>query len=217
LPKKVSEIKKKEIIDSFLKGSNIRDIADIHNFSITTITRQLKNALGENKFKELKKLKSKTISKNVNSVESINSELNKNENELLEPLSSFSQNQDFSDFIELEPLIDGVQLDKQKEVSSKPLRNIKFPKVVYLIVDKEIELKPKQLNDFPEWSFLPNEDLERYTIEIFSEQKDAKIKCNKNQKLLKVPNPNVFLLASKNLKAKGITRIIFEELLISIE
>ena len=217
MPKKVSESKRKEIIDSFLKGSNIRDIADIYNYSITTISRQLKNALGENKFNEIKKSKIKPNSKKSKILDSSNSKFYKNQNKYSENLISYDQNQDFSDFIELEPLTEGVQLDKQQEVSSKPINSIKFPKLVYLIVDKEIELKPKPLNDYPEWSFLPKEDLKRFTIEIFSDQKEAKIKCNKNQKILKVPNPDVFLIASKKLKSRGITRIIFGDSLISIE
>lgn len=212
MPKKVSELKRKEIIDSFLNGLNIKEISLSFNFSISTITRQLKNALGEKKFKSIKQ--SKLKSSKINS--SFNSKLKEKDNIHSEQFNSLDKDNYFSDFVELEPLVDGVELDKQKDISSKPLENIKFPKIVYLVVDKEIELIPKLLNEYPEWRFLPYEDQNRNTIEIFSEQREAKMKCNKNQKLLKVPNPNVFLLASRNLKKKGITRIIFGELLIAI-
>ena len=205
------------MIDSFIKGSNIKEISVSYDFSITTITRQLKKALGEKKFNEIKNSKTKENFKISKKQLPCNSNLNDSLVSPTEKVESLDQNRDTFDFVELEPLIQGIDLDKQKDISSKPLKNIKFPKTVYLIVDKEIELNPKLLNDYPEWRFLPNEDQNRYTLEIFSEQKEAKVRCNKNQKILKVPNPNVFLIASRNLITKGITRIIFGEILIAIE
>ena len=85
-----------------------------------------------------------------------------------------------------------------------------------MIINKTIELETKTLNDYPEWRFLSEKDLERETLEIFSDQKKAKKACLKNQKLIKVPNPNVFIIASKNLKSKGISRIIHEDTLLSL-
>ena len=216
MPKKVSELNRKEILKSFLEGINIKEISSIYNFSITTITRQLKKSLGETKFNEVKsktkkdniKIKnqilSPTTNKDINNVISNNS------------LIPFQNKDDLSSFVELAPITDGIDLENQKEISSKPLKSIEFPKTVFIIVDKEIELRPKLLNEYPEWSFLPSEDLKRVSIEIFSDQKDAKTRCNKNQKILKVPNPKVFLIASGHLKNKGITRIIFGDLLLSI-
>ena len=205
------------MIASFLDGSNIKEISAAYDFSVTTITRQLKNALGIERYNEIKNSKTKVNLKISKKQSSSSSNLNKGMVISSEEVESFAENRDSFDFVELKPLINGMEFDKQKDISSKPLKNIKFPKTVYLIVDKEIELNPKLLNDYPEWRFLPNEDQNRYTIEIFSEQKEAKIKCNKNQKILKVPNPKVFLMASRNLKTKGITRIIFGDLLIAIE
>ena len=43
-----------------------------------------------------------------------------------------------------------------------------------MIVDKKIELEIKLLKDFPEWQFLPQDDLNRKTIEIFFDLKNAK-------------------------------------------
>ena len=85
-----------------------------------------------------------------------------------------------------------------------------------MIVDSKIELQTKLLKDYASWSFLPEDDLNRNTIEIFSDQKSAKKFCSQNQKVIKVPNPNVFLIASENLKRRGISRIIFDQLLLSL-
>ena len=43
-----------------------------------------------------------------------------------------------------------------------------------MLVDKKIELEIKVLKDFPEWEFLPQDDLNRKTIEIFFDLNIAK-------------------------------------------
>ena len=217
MPRKVSDITKGKIKESFLKGLTIKEISQIFNFSIPTITRQLKNSLGVQQFNKIKKSISKNqIDKKKKNKSSNDSHNGENIKTIKDEFDSNNNDYEINRFVEIEPITEEVEFEIQKEISSQPLENIKFPKVVYLLIEKEIELKPKLLNDYPEWSFLPTEDLSRYTIEVFSEQKEAKMKCNKNQKLLKVPNPNVFFLASKNLKSKGISRMIFGDLLIAI-
>ena len=44
--------------------------------------------------------------------------------------------------------------------------------------------------------FLPHNDLNRKTIEIFFDLNLAKRSCNKEQKVLKVPNTDVFRIAA---------------------
>ncbi len=83
-------------------------------------------------------------------------------------------------------------------------------------MDKKIELEVKLLKDFPEWEFLPQDDLDRKTIEIFFDLNLAKKSCNKEQKVLKVPNTDVFRIAKPILIAKGISRIVCPENLIAL-
>ena len=89
--------------------------------------------------------------------------------------------------------------------------------MVYMIVDKKIELEIKLLRDFPEWSFLPPDDLNRKTIEIHFDLKTAKRFCNKEQKVIKVPNTNIFKIAAPFLIQKGISRIVGADKLIALE
>ena len=84
------------------------------------------------------------------------------------------------------------------------------------VKEKNIELEIKLLKDFPEWEFLPHDDLNRKTIEIFFDLNLAKRSCNKEQKVLKVPNTDVFRIAKSNLIAKGISRIVCAENLIAL-
>ena len=113
------------------------------------------------------------------------------------------------DYSCLNKLID-YQIDNssRKEVSSISISEIDLPQIVYMIVDKKIELEIKLLKDFPEWSFLPTDDLNRKTIEIHFDLKTAKRFCNKEQKVIKVPNTNVFKVAAPFLIRKGISRIV---------
>ena len=203
MPKKVSDAHKEKILESFVNGLDIKDIANEYNFSPTTISKQLKLLLGEKKYSEIKKSISNTNKKLLD--EKI---LNKKEqNSTIEAEESF---------FEIVPITTGIELEIQKELSSQPLKDVNLPSIVYMLVDKKVELIPRLLSDYPEWSFLPEDDLKRKTIEIFSDLKVAKRKCNKDEKVIKVPNPDIFRIVAPILISKGITRIINEDNLISI-
>jgi len=209
LPKKVSENQKKEILNDFVSGINLKLLSEKNKLSQATIVRQLKNNLGVNKFKELRDKNNKSEKeKNSILIEDLVAENN------LE--KSVEDDRFEEEFIEVIPITDGIELNNQKDFASEPLREANLPNVVYMFVDKNIELLPKMLKEYPEWSFLPKKDLNRMSLEIFDDHNYAKKLCTKNQKLIKVPNPNVFLIASSSLKAKGITRIIFNNLLLAI-
>ena len=210
MPKKVSDSEKEKIVESFLKGSSVREISKEYNFSQITINRQLKLILGVNKFDKIKELNSKK-NKNTSKIKSFNYDKEKTLNQGKESLDQTEET-----FFELVPILDGIELEKQKDLSSQPLKDSNLPQIVYMLVDKKIELIPKSLGDYPQWRFLPEEDLNRKTIEIFSDIKNAKRDCKKDEKVIKVPNPNIFNLVAPILIAKGITRIIIEDNLISL-
>ena len=119
-------------------------------------------------------------------------------------------------FIEITPLDYEIDNLPQKDLSSIPLTEVKLPKIVYMIVDNKIELQTKLLRDYPEWKFLSEDELNRNTIEIFSDIKIAKKFCTKGQKIIKVPNTDVFRITSPILLSRGISRIISAENLISL-
>ena len=219
MPKKVSENQKKEILDSFYKGFSIQQLSENYNFSIPTITKQLKNLIGENEFKKIKL----SIDSKAKSLISDNEIIDKGNLQKKDSLE-INKNKQFidltlnksSEFYEIPPLTEGVNLEKQKDISSIPISEIEFPKVVYILVDKTIELETKYLKDYPDWQFLSQDELDRKTIEIFDDLKTAKSFCSKDQKVLKVPNPNVFKIVAPILLANGISRIVNLDKLISL-
>ena len=221
MAKRLTEDQKKKLISTFKKGIKIEELSQIFNCSKLTIVRNLKKNLGESKYKEIitnnknlitdpgKSEKSKKLKSDIDSAvadkNSINN-LNKN-------ASDFAPEDSFFEIVPLDYEIENLP---RKELSSVPISEVDFPKVVYMIVDKKIELEIKLLKDFPEWDFLPLNDLNRKTIEIFFDLNLAKRSCNKEQKVLKVPNTDVFRIAAPILIEKGISRIVCAENLIAL-
>ena len=85
-----------------------------------------------------------------------------------------------------------------------------------MIVDKQIELKTKLLKEYVEWNFLSEKDLNRNTIEIFYDLKTAKRFTKKDQRVIKVPNSDLFKITAPILLSRGISRIVSSEVLISL-
>ena len=214
--KKVSASQKEEISSLFVNGVKISEISQKFGFSSSTITRQLQKYFGKERFVEIKNLK-KNVQDNKNIDKSKAGIFLENNNPVSVEETSLENNlREVSSFFEIPPLDQDIEFDLQKEISSIHISEVSLPQMVYMIVSKNIELESRSLYEFPEWSFLPQEDLNRKVIKIYAELKNAKRECKKDQKVIKVPNSNVFGIASSLLLAKGISRIISETQLISL-
>jgi len=225
LPKRLSGIQKEEMINRFREGTTIDQLSIEFGFTKLTISRNLKKSLGNDSFNNLvnnmgeiskssfgqEKNKNKS-NKKVNDIK--NKDLGKdNDHES----SKIDDNGFFnSSFMELVPIEYEFDNEPRKELSSISIEEITFPKVVFMIVDRKIELETKLLRDYPDWDFLPEKDLDLKTIRIYSDIKDAKIDCKKDHKVIKVPNTNVFKIASKIMLSRGISRIICDNELIAL-
>tara|TARA_Y100000746_G_scaffold63650_1_gene52385 strand:- start:320 stop:958 length:639 start_codon:yes stop_codon:yes gene_type:complete len=212
LPKRISEKQKIEILEDFINEKTIDEISKKFNFTKLTISRNLKKSLGNEKYFQL--IKISKIVKNSTDKKQISDNNHSNSKE-----SSEAYNQDsFSEasFVEIAPLDYEIEKAPDRDFSSVPIAEVDLPKVVYMVVDKQIELETKLLKDYAVWSFLPEKDLNRNTIEIFFEIKVAKRFSNKDQKVIKVPNSDVLRVAAPILVSKGISRIVSSETLIAL-
>ena len=215
MAKRISENEKKEIINDFLKNKTLEEISEKFKFTKLTISRHLRKSLGDKKYYELNKLSKK---------EKLNSNhqhfgREKFSDKNIKILSEENISQDSfqeNTFIEIAPLNLEIDSKPQKDLSSVSISEVDLPKVVYMIVDKQIELKTKLLKEYVEWDFLSEEDLNRNTIEIFYDLKTAKRSIKKEQRVIKVPNSNVFNIAAPILRSRGITRIVSSEFLIAL-
>ena len=223
MAKRLSEEQKKIIIKRFKVGISVEYLAEEFNCTNATIVRNLKKDLGENLYKELLNNNKKSFVDQNQNIEIDNSRKRRQmqnnhliENKNLNKSKTNLMPHSVSEFIEISPLNIEIEDTSRKEFSSIAIEEIELPKLVYMIVSKNIELEIKLLSDYPEWEFLPNEDLERKTIEIYFDLKIAKRNCSKEQKVIKVPNTDVFRIASSILISKGITRIIAAKQLIAL-
>ena len=228
MARRLSDKQKEQLTQEFINGKNINDLVEEFGSTKLTISKYLKKNLGEKTFQSLleKSKSSKVLSTNReisssienenllnNKVSKINISNKEAENSnLIEAGSDFALN----DFVEVAPLNYEIDNITQKDLSSMPISDIDFPKVVFMVVDNKIELQTKLLNDYPQWQFLSKEELDRNTIEIFYDLKIAKSFCSKEQKVIKVPNTSVFRIVAPLLISRGISRIVTSDKLIAL-
>ena len=228
MAKRLSDKQKEQLTQEFINGKNINDLIEEFNSTKLTISRYLKKNLGEKTYQTL-------IEKNKNSnslfIIQETPSLNKGENLMNKKVAKrnisneeagnynfIEEESDFAlnDFVEVAPLNYEIDNVIQKDLSSVPISDINFPKIVFMIVNNKIELQTKLLNDYPEWQFLSKEELNRNTIEIFYDLKIAKRFCSKEQKVIKVPNTDVFRIVAPLLISRGISRIVTSDKLIAL-
>ena len=221
MAKRLTNKQKEQLIQFFKDGKNIEFLSEKFECTKLTVVRNLKKNLGDLGYREL--VKNRNISKEesnyeINSEPKINSLIQKSNNinstDEVELMKEYSTNEET--FFEIAPLNYEIENFPRKELSSVPISEVDFPKIVYMIVENKIELNTKYLKDYPNWHFLPNDDLNRKTIEIYFDMKNAKRFCGKEQKVIKVPNTKVFELVAPLLLSRGISRIVSDDLLIAL-
>ena len=224
--KRLSEKEKEEITKFFISGKTIYQLSNQFNCTQLTISRNLKKNIGQKKYDELIKLnkKNKKVQKDKDqNVDFLNKKNIICDTNLIRSTKEVNQidntERDFdllTSFTEIIPLDYEIENSPQKDLSSIPISDVMFPKMVYMIVDKRIELEIKYLKDYPQWDFLSIDELNRKTIEIFDDLKVAKRICNKEQKIIKISNTDVFRLVAPILLSKGISRIVNSDKLIAL-
>ncbi len=227
MTKRLSEGQKKELVENFKSGKSIDVLSKEFDCTKSTISRNLKKNLGDIKYKELIQKNKSSNEKNTSKKKYNNSLLDKKTDiegfhkDFIDLKNSEKNRKGldfvpFDSFIEIAPIEYEMDNTSRPELSSVPISEIEFPKVVYMIVDKKIELETKPLKDFAEWQFLSLDELNRKTIQIFDDPKNAKRFCSKEQKVIKVPNTNVFKIVAPILVSRGISRIVSGDKLIAL-
>ena len=221
MAKRLSERQKEEICKLFTSGISIDELSNQYNCTKLTISRNLKKKFDEDQYNLLlsksksiknknKKNDYKIEKQNRNNIYKINNDEDKKEENFSGHLLPISE------FIEITPLNYDIENTSQKDLSSVSIAEANLPKTVYMIVNKKVELEIKYLKDYPEWQFLSQDELERKTIEIYFDLKIAKTFCQKDQKVIKVPNTKVFKKVASILSSRGISRIVSSDQLIAL-
>jgi CENP-B N-terminal DNA-binding domain len=92
-----------------------------------------------------------------------------------------------------------------------PLSQAILPRTCYIVIDKFAELIVRPLKDFAELGQIPGEEIQQRTLPIFDNHRVAKRFSNqRTQRVIKVPDSKVFHKTSQHLRSKGITRLLVD-------
>ncbi len=239
-----TKARQEEILSGFRLGKSFSILSKEFGCTPATVTRIVKSLISNDEFLEVKKARKKhSKSKSINSStnferkDNLSSELQEDfalsqdsikeeytddsdldssiDEDLAESVPDFQQGED--QFPELIPLITDFEWKEQQEVACQPFSIELLPTTVFMLVDKTVELESKPLKDFSQWSFLPDKDQDRLAIVLYSNQRSAKRSCSRNQRVLKIPDSSIFQVTMSHLVSKGITRLILDDSLISID
>jgi len=122
--------------------------------------------------------------------------------------------------------IDDDEMDEELIASSCPRVNqlqvlpfdtATFPRICYLVIDRNAELVTKPLKDFAHIGNIPTSETFQLTLPIFDNHKIAKRYCDakgalrsRKPKVIKVPDGKLLQKTANHLKAKGITRVLMD-------
>ena len=146
MPKKISQADKEAIIGEYLNGNTIEELSKKFNCTKITIKRHLKNIIDNNKLQKTPKENKEVKEDHLKSNERIEL-IDELENEELEERSNAVDVLSDPSFMEIAPIDFDIDNIPQKDLSSVPICDVDFPKVVYMIVDKKIELEIKYLKE----------------------------------------------------------------------
>ena len=209
-------IKKDKMVDNQIEQQKNKDIEQTNNLTLfkekfkdedicTKIDQEFENP-------ELKKISSLTIESKDCLSHELSSENQDNHHDDVD-----TNNENFDKNFEVIPPLISV-FDQENQNSDFEILDFEnLPESVYMIVDKKVELDLQSISDLPEWSFLPDNELQRKAILLFTNQRSAKRSCLRSQRVIKIPNTSVFKLSKSYLISKGITRLILEDSIIALD
>lgn len=119
-------------------------------------------------------------------------------------------------FVAIAPLPGLGVIDGGAPCVSKPLVDGSLPSTVYLLVDRDVELKGTPVKDFSELGSVAATEMDQQAIALFSNPRQAKRQCGRSQRVIKVPDSGVFGRTAPFILAQGISRIVLEGSLYAI-
>tara|TARA_E500000331_G_scaffold51763_1_gene45046 strand:+ start:2536 stop:3360 length:825 start_codon:yes stop_codon:yes gene_type:complete len=208
-------IKKGKLVDNQIDKQKNKDIEQTNDLILLKekVKEENLSKIIDQEFEnpELKKISSLTIE----SQNCLSPELGSENQDNPHYVATNNENLD-KNFELIAPLIS--VFDQEKQHSDFEILGFEsLPEIVYMIVDKKVELDLQSISDLPEWSFLPDNELQRKAILLFANQRSAKRSCLRSQRVIKVPNTSIFKFSKSYLISKGITRLILEDSIIALD
>ena len=104
-----------------------------------------------------------------------------------------------------------------RQVICRPFASELLPESVYMLVDKTVELDPRPLSEFPELGLSDPSEQQRQALCLYASPRAAKRQCGRSQRVIKVPDTQVFEQTSSYLLARGITHLVVEGSLFALK
>ena len=104
---------------------------------------------------------------------------------------------------------------KDRKQSTKVARATKLdvsrlPSPLYLLVERSVELQPQTLSSLHHLGPLDRDEQERQGLVLFSNVRQARRQCRRNQRVVKVADPKLLGKTAPHLLAQGISRLVVE-------
>ena len=242
---RLNDSQKQEVVQRYQAGETAAALAEAFSCSANTVSRTIKAAIGIEAYGAIKDLRIagsavKAIAKVLHSAEDFadfkEEELVKEDFEVIDAEASDTElsdpeisNSDISDseisdleiesnsdFIAFAPLaVTAIHSDSSPCVS-KPLVASELPASLYLLVDREVELKGTPVRDFTELGLIASEEEDLQAIALFINPRQAKRQCGRSQRVIKVPDSSLLELTAPYILAQGISRIVLEGALYAV-
>ena len=123
---------------------------------------------------------------------------------------------DAESFAVIAPLVGVGVIDRSGPAQSRPLVADDLPESLYLLVDREVELKGTPVKDFSELGSVAPEEEELQAIALFANPRQAKRQCGRSQRVIKLPDPSLLERTAPYILAQGISRIVLEGALYAV-
>ena len=228
---RLNDSQKQEVVLRYQAGETAAALAEAFSCSANTVSRTIKAAIGLEAYGAIKDLR--IAGSAVKAI--VKPEIAQDQVELeLIPPAAFavtSKEDDYekeeieindleiesnNDFIAFAPLAVTANLSDSSPCVSKPLVASELPASLYLLVDREVELKGTPVKDFTELGLIASEEEELQAIALFINPRQAKRQCGRSQRVIKVPDSSLLELTAPYILAQGISRIVLEGALYAV-
>jgi hypothetical protein len=106
----------------------------------------------------------------------------------------------------------GLQIaSRGQQLTVRPLIEATLARICYLVVDRAAELIAPPLRDFGDLGMMSQDEAAIRTLPIFDNHRVAKRFANvRTQRVIKVPDSQIFYKVARHLQAKGINRLLVD-------
>ncbi len=106
---------------------------------------------------------------------------------------------------------DRLLTEDRLHVQVTPLSQAILPRTCYIVIDKFAELIVRPLKDFADLGQIATEEIQQRTLPVFDNHRVAKRFSNqRTQRVIKVPDSRIFYKTTQHLRSKGITCLLVD-------